>query len=112
MGNRYSGAFPPGDKADEVFDSRHRVLHEVDRGRTSGTDHCSQGTTLCLEEHCVSFRGAKASHLRQWHSVRELTVREAVCRSGNQAGVRINRTPQTNGQVESANRVLLRRRQA
>ena len=27
-------------------------------------DHCAQGRTLCLEEHCVSFRGAKASHLR------------------------------------------------
>ena len=40
MGNRYSGAFPSGDKVDEVFDSRHRVLHKVDRGRTSGTDYC------------------------------------------------------------------------
>ena len=64
MGNQYSGAFPFGDKADEVFDSRHRVLHEVDRGRTSGTDHRTQGTTLCVEEHRVSLRGAKMSHIR------------------------------------------------
>jgi len=31
-----------------------------------------------------------------------------MCRSRNQAGVCIGRTPQTNGQVDSTNRVLLR----
>ena len=30
MGNRYPGAVPTSDKADEVFDRGHRVLHQVE----------------------------------------------------------------------------------
>ena len=62
-----------------VEDNRVDVLHiSVARGKPrshrsliQGTTrtpristYCAQSTTLCLEEHCVSFRGAKASHLR------------------------------------------------
>jgi len=44
-------------------------------------------------KNIVSFWGAKASHFRQWHLIREPTVGEAMYRSRNQAGVCINRTP-------------------
>ncbi|XP_068466641.1 uncharacterized protein [Phaseolus vulgaris] len=60
----YLRPVPTGEKADEVPDRRHRVLLQVDRGKTSGTDHYAEGTTLCLEEHCVSFWGVEASDFR------------------------------------------------
>ena len=61
-----------------------------------------------LEEHCVSLWRAQAAGIRQWNPVRLPTVEKPVRRGRHQASVRISQTPQTNGQVESANRVLLR----
>jgi len=56
VGNRYSGAFSFGNKADEVPRGCHRILHEVDRSRTSSTDHGPQGPALRVEEHSLLFR--------------------------------------------------------
>ena len=57
----------------------------------------------------MSLWRTKASCLRQQYTVRKPAVGQVVYRGRHKAGVRVRRAPQTNGQVESANRILLRR---
>jgi len=60
LGNRHSGTLSLGDTADEVPHGRHRVLHEVDRGCTSGADHGPQSPAHRVEEHSVPLRSSQA----------------------------------------------------
>ena len=71
-------------------------------------NHSSQDTTLRVEEYSMSLWCAETSSFRQWHTVCEPTAGQAVHGGRNKTGVRIGWAPRTNGQVESANRVLLR----
>jgi len=58
--DRHPGTLSFGDKANEVPRGRHRVLHEVDRGRANGADDGPQDHALSVKEYSVSFRGTEA----------------------------------------------------
>ncbi|XP_068486911.1 uncharacterized protein [Phaseolus vulgaris] len=93
---------------DEISDRWHRIFHQVDRGRASGTDHRPQGTTLCLENiicrfgvprRLISDNGTQFASQQLGKLCTEVGINKVFASVEH---------PQTNGQVKSANRVLLR----
>ena len=108
VGNRHSGTLLASDQANEVFGRGDRILHQMDRGRTSSPDHCTQNPEFRVEKivsrfgvpkRLVSENGTQfASHLLK-----------KLCEDiGMQQVFASLEHPQTNGQLDSANRVLLR----
>jgi len=80
----------------------------MDRSRAGGADHRTQGATLCLEEHLCRFgvpRHLVSDNGTQFASQQ---LRKLCADLGIKQVFAFVVHPQTNGQVESANRILLR----
>ena len=77
----------------------------MDRGRARGTDHCAQGTTLNImcrfgvPRRLISDNGTQFASQQLRNLCAEVGIKQVFASVEH---------PQTNGQVESANRVLLR----
>ena len=108
MGNRHPGPVPTGNQADEVFDRRHRILHQVDRGRPVAqitahkVQHFVWKNIVCrfgVPRRLISDNRTQFASQQLRNLCAEVGIKQVFASVEH---------PQTNGQVESANRVLLR----
>ena len=64
MGDRHYGPSTLGKEGSEILSHRNRLLHEMDRSRSSGNNHRSKVTKFCMEKYCVQVRDPKDDHLK------------------------------------------------
>ena len=78
MGTRYHGPLPDGNETAEVSGSWHRLLHQVDRSRSSSHYHKEEHLKLCMEEYHLQVWDTKSTRLRQWKTIRQQCI-QGLC---------------------------------
>ncbi|KAL0370663.1 UNVERIFIED_CONTAM: hypothetical protein Sangu_0384400 [Sesamum angustifolium] len=89
MGDGHSGTIPIYDWAKEIPPSYHRLLHKMDRGRTSGPYHLRGSYEVHMEKHHMSLRIAPRNNIRQWLTIPRMKDTRLVCRATYKAKVHL-----------------------
>jgi len=107
VGDGHHQSLLPRQRPNQTPVCRNRLLHKVDRGRTSRINIDHKRPKLCMEEHRVSVWSVAHHHIRQWTTVHRPRTTILLRRSQHQIHNKLGPTPQTNDQTEAANKVIL-----
>jgi len=69
VGNGHSWPLYPGKRPSEIFDSSHRLLHQMDRSQTISHHHSSTSPTVRLERYHMPLWRATHDYNQLWLTV-------------------------------------------
>ncbi|GJY79483.1 reverse transcriptase domain-containing protein [Tanacetum coccineum] len=107
MGNQHLRPILRNTRKGEVLNSGHRLLYKVYRSKAGSHNNGKPGQEICVGQHCMQIRTSRGNHIsdngkqfrdnpfKDWCEKLDIKQRFASVKH-----------PQTNGQVERANRNL------
>ncbi|XP_058726390.1 uncharacterized protein LOC131597732 [Vicia villosa] len=81
------------DQSEQIPHSRGRLLHQMDRSRTTGQNHISERTPFLQKEHPRPIRHTSGHHHRQRYPVHRWALSRVRHEIRNQTTLRVSQTP-------------------
>jgi len=104
VGDRHPRPLLPRQRSSKVLDSSRRLLYQVDRGQTPNHHHSPASPTICLEGYYMPIWCPTYHYHRQF-------IDKELAKFYTGLGIKHITSsvehPQTNGQAEAANQVIL-----
>jgi len=107
VGNGHPRSFLPRQRSSKVLNSSRRLLHQVDRGQNLSHHYSPASPTIRLEGHYMPVWRPTYNHHRQWPTFIDKELAKFYTSLGIKHVTNSVEHPQTNGQAEAANKVIL-----